>query len=172
MYCVHIYNQHSGRIFGFHYQSTRLEAANLMQHPTDRRWNSICTFQSFAKAAHIIAIRGAGGRKHHTHQALWRNGHVVRPLLRPDPNEVQAEHWLVRLMWGWWCSQGVKPCTGWSRSRSNSKPKFLISFSASVRAMTPLHIQQTLSRRASLWPTLHLNALQALKLEAIQADDN
>lgn len=78
MICKYTY-QRSGQIFGSHYQSTTLEAANLMHHPTDRKWNSLCTFQSFAKAAHIIAIRGAGGRKHHTHQALWRNGHVVRP---------------------------------------------------------------------------------------------
>lgn len=138
-----------------------------MQHPTDPRWNSLLHLPELCKSC-----------SHHRYSWRWWQEAPHAPsivaewpccetmLLRPDPNEIQVEHWLVRLMWGWWCSQGVKPCIDWSRSRSNSKPKFLIScfyghsnnqwpavcISASVRAIKVLHIQQTLSRRTSLWP--------------------
>ena len=131
MYCVKIYQYIPtfwSDTFGSHYQSTSLEAANLMQHPTDPRWNSLLHLPELCKSC-----------SHHRYSWRWWQEAPDAPsivaewpccetmLLRPDPNEIQVEHWLVRLMWGWWCSQGVKPCIDWSRSRSNSKPKFLIS---------------------------------------------
>lgn len=105
-----------------------IEAANLMQHPTDPRWNSLLHLPELCKSC-----------SHHRYSWRWWQEAPHAPsivaewpccetmLLRPDPNEIQVEHWLVRLMWRWWCSQVVKPCINWSRSRSNSKPKFLIS---------------------------------------------
>ena len=138
-----------------------------MHHPTDQRWNPLCTFQSFAKIAHIIAIRGAGGgRKHHTHQALWRNGHVVRPC-RYAQIQTRAK---LNIGWSAGCeANGVRKVSspvlvhkfliscfhGHSRNDQLCASQLLQKW----KAIKMMHKKRAPSRGTSWWLALHLARL-------------